>query len=336
MFARPAAPDPRPRAIAAWLLAVAALVFLMVVVGGITRLTESGLSITRWEPVTGAIPPLDAAAWQARFELYRASPQYEQLNHGMSLADFKAIFFWEYVHRLLGRLIGLAFALPLAWFAWRRAIPTGFGWRLGAILALGALQGAIGWWMVASGLVDRPDVSHIRLAIHLITALVIFAGLVWVALDLTARARPPLLAIWALCLLFLQFMFGAYVAGLDAGYAFNSWPKMGEDWYPAGAEWLRPALRNFADNPITVQFVHRWLAFAVAALAVWLGLAAWRRGLRAEGGALIAAVLAQLTLGILTLLSGVRIEIAVAHQAMAVLLLAATVTAAHRLGERAP
>ena len=252
----------------------------------------------------------------------------------MSLADFKAIFFWEYVHRLLGRLIGLAFALPLAWFWWRRAIPAGFGWKLGAILALGALQGAIGWWMVASGLVDRPDVSHIRLAIHLLTALLIFAALVWVALDLSARARPPILAIWALCLLFLQFMFGAYVAGLDAGYAFNSWPKMGADWYPAGAEWLRPDLRNFADNPVTVQFVHRWLAFVVAALAIWLGLRAWARGLRAEGGALIGAVAAQVTLGILTLLSGVRIEIAVAHQAMAVLLLAATVTAAHRLGEK--
>jgi len=142
------------------------------------------------------------------------------------------------------------------------------------------------------------------------------------------------LAIWALCLLFLQFLFGAYVAGLDAGYAFNSWPKMGEDWYPAGAEWLRPALRNFADNPITVQFVHRWLAFLVAAAAVWLGLAAWRRGFRAEGAALTGAVAAQILLGILTLLSGVRIEIAVAHQAMAVLLLAATVTAAHRLGEK--
>jgi cytochrome c oxidase assembly protein subunit 15 len=334
MFARPAAPDPRPRATALWLLVVAALVLLMVVVGGITRLTESGLSITRWEPIAGAIPPLDAAGWQARFELYKASPQYEQLNHGMSLADFKAIFFWEYVHRLLGRLIGLAFALPLAWFWWRRAIPAGFGWQLGAILALGALQGAIGWWMVASGLIDRPDVSHIRLAIHLLTALLIFAALIWVALDLSARARPPILAIWALCLLFLQFMFGAYVAGLDAGYAFNSWPKMGADWYPAGAEWLRPALRNFADNPVTVQFVHRWLAFAVAALAIWLGLRAWARGLRAEGGALIGAVAAQVTLGILTLLSGVRIEIAVAHQAMAALLLAATVTAAHRLGEK--
>jgi len=221
----------------------------------------------------------------------------------------------------------------LLWFWWRRAIPEGFGWKLGGILALGALQGAIGWWMVASGLVDRPEVSHIRLAIHLITALIIFASMVWVALDLGARARPPLLAIWALCALYLQFMFGAYMAGLDAGYAFNTWPKMGEDWYPAGADWMEPALRNFADNPVTVQFVHRWLAFVVAGFAVAVGLKAWLRGLRMEAAALIGAVAAQITLGILTLLSGVQIDIAVTHQAMAVLLLAAMVTAAHRLGE---
>jgi cytochrome c oxidase assembly protein subunit 15 len=221
----------------------------------------------------------------------------------------------------------------LAWFWWRRAIPAGFGWKLGGILALGALQGAIGWWMVASGLVDRPEVSHIRLAIHLITALVIFASMIWVALDLKARARPPLLAIWALCALYLQFMFGAYMAGLDAGYAFNTWPKMGEDWYPAGADWMEPALRNFADNPVTVQFVHRWLAFVVAGFAVAVGLKAWLRGLRMEAAALIGAVAAQITLGILTLLSGVQIDIAVTHQGMAVLLLAAMVTAAHRLGE---
>jgi len=333
MFARPAAPLPRPRAIATWLMLVAAMVFVMVVVGGITRLTESGLSITRWEPISGAIPPLGAEAWQAQFDLYKQSPQYATQGHGMTLADFKFIFFWEYVHRLLGRLIGLAFALPLAWFWWRRAIPAGFGWKLGAILALGALQGAIGWWMVASGLVDRPEVSHIRLAIHLITALTIFASMIWVALDLKARARPPLLAIWALCALFLQFMFGAYVAGLDAGYAFNTWPKMGEDWYPAGAEWMTPMLRNFADNPVTVQFVHRWLAFVVAGFAVALGLKAWLRGLRMEAVALIGAVIAQITLGILTILSGVKIDIAVSHQGMAVLLLAAMVTAAHRLGE---
>jgi len=333
MFARPAAPAPRPRIIAAWLFVVAAMVFAMVVVGGITRLTESGLSITRWEPISGAIPPLNAEAWQAQFDLYKASPQYAEMGHGMALADFKFIFFWEYVHRLLGRLIGLAFALPLAWFWWRRAIPAGFGWKLGAILALGALQGAIGWWMVASGLVDRPEVSHIRLAIHLITALLIFASMIWVALDLKAPARPPLLAIWALCALYLQFMFGAYMAGLDAGYAFNTWPKMGGDWYPAGADWLQPALRNFADNPVTVQFVHRWLAFVVAGFAAALAIRVWRRGFGLEGAALIGAVICQITLGIFTILSGVQIDIAVFHQAMAVLLLAATVTAAHRLGE---
>jgi cytochrome c oxidase assembly protein subunit 15 len=333
MFTRPAAPDPRPRAIAIWLMLVAAMVFAMVVIGGITRLTESGLSITRWEPISGAIPPIGAEAWQAQFDLYKQSPQYAQQGHGMTLADFKFIFFWEYVHRLLGRLIGLAFALPLAWFWWRRAIPAGFGWKLGAILALGALQGAIGWWMVASGLVDRPEVSHIRLAIHLITALAIFASMIWVALDLKARARPPLLAIWGLCALFLQFMFGAYVAGLDAGYAFNTWPKMGETWYPAGAEWMTPMLRNFADNPVTVQFIHRWLAFVVAGFALAIGLKAWMRGLKMEAAALIGAVTAQITLGILTILSGVQIDIAVAHQGMAVLLLAAMITAAHRIGE---
>ena len=333
MFARPLAPLPCPRAIANWLMLVAAMVFAMVVVGGITRLTESGLSITRWEPISGAIPPFGAEAWQAQFDLYKQSPQYAQQGHGMNLADFKFIFFWEYIHRLLGRLIGLAFALPLAWFWWRRAIPATFSWKLGVLLALGALQGAIGWWMVASGLVDRPEVSHIRLAIHLLTALLIFAGLIWVALDLKARARPPLLAIWALCALFLQFMFGAYVAGLDAGYAFNTWPRMGEDFYPAGAEWMQPALRNFADNPVTVQFVHRWLAFVVAGFALWLGLKAWLRGLRMEAAALIGAVTAQIILGILTILSGVKIDIAVTHQGMAVLLLAAMITAAHRLGE---
>ena len=333
MFARPAAPQPRPRAVAAWLFIVAALIFVMVVIGGITRLTESGLSITRWDPISGAIPPLNAADWQAEFDLYKESPQYAQLGHGMTLADFKFIFFWEYVHRLLGRLIGLVFALPLLFFWWRRAIPAGFGWKLVAILALGALQGAIGWWMVASGLVDRPEVSHIRLAIHLITALTIFACTIWVALDLRTRAKLPLLGIWALCALFLQFMFGAYVAGLDAGYAFNTWPKMGADWYPAGADWLQPALRNLADNPVTVQFVHRWLAFVVAGLAVALALRVFRRGFGLESAALVGAVICQITFGIFTILSGVQIQIAVGHQAMAVLLLAAMVTAAHRLGE---
>ncbi len=341
MFARPAEPRPRPLAVSRWLAFVAVLVFLMVVVGGVTRLTESGLSMVRWEPISGAIPPLDEAAWSQEFAHYKASPQYNQVNSGITLADFKAIFFWEYVHRLLGRLIGLAFALPLLFFWWRRAIPAGYGWKLGALLALGALQGAIGWWMVASGLIDVPQVSHIRLAVHLVAALLIFAGLIWASRDLKALAadpaarpvRVPQLGIWALCLLFLQFLFGAYVAGLDAGFAFNTWPLMGEALYPAGAEWMRPALRNFVDNPITVQFVHRWLAFIVAATLLWLAARAWRRRFRQEAALLAGAVLAQLLLGILTLLSGVQIDIAVAHQGMAVLLLGATLSATHRLGE---
>jgi cytochrome c oxidase assembly protein subunit 15 len=336
---------PRPRAISNWLLAVAVLVFAMVVVGGITRLTESGLSITRWEPVSGAIPPLSEAQWQEEFEAYRQTPQYQTINRGMNLDEFKDIYFWEYVHRLLGRLIGLAFALPLAWFAWRKAIPPGYGWRLGALFALGGLQGAIGWWMVASGLVDRPDVSHIRLAVHLLLALFILGALIWVALDLRnlaragdgapeRKARMPTLAIWTLSILGLQLMFGAYVAGLNAGYAYDSWPKMGGDWFPPETPMLEPFLRNFVDNPIVVQFVHRWLAWIVAAFAWALALAAWRRDLPVHAATVTGAVLLQILLGILTLLSGVHLWIAVSHQAMAALLIAAIVATAHRLGER--
>jgi cytochrome c oxidase assembly protein subunit 15 len=312
----------------------------MVVVGGITRLTESGLSITRWQPIAGAIPPLNDTQWRAEFDAYRATPEYRKVNSGMSLAAFKHIFFWEYIHRLLGRVIGLAFALPLLWFAWRRAIPRGYGPRLVVLLALGGLQGAIGWWMVASGLVDRPDVSHIRLAVHLLAALLIFGCIAWTALDfesLAARpgarpARVPTLAIWALCLLALQIMFGAYVAGLDAGYAFNSWPLMGDEIFPSQTIMLSPFLANLVDNPVVVQFVHRWLAFAVAAVALALARQAWNRGIHGPAGLVTGALVAQILLGIATLLSGVRIEIAVAHQAMAVLLLTAILIAAHRIG----
>jgi cytochrome c oxidase assembly protein subunit 15 len=344
--AQPVAPAPpalaRPRAISDWLFIVAGLVLLMIVVGGITRLTESGLSIVRWEPVAGAVPPINEAEWVAEFDRYRQSPQYEQVNQGMSLAEFKGIFFWEYVHRLLGRVIGLAFALPLLWFAWRRAVPAGYGWRLVALLALGGLQGAIGWWMVASGLVDRPEVSHIRLAVHLLAALLIFAALIWTALDLrrlaadpAARpARMPTLAIWTLSVLGLQLMFGAYVAGLEAGYAFSSWPRMGDEFFPSQAPLMEPFLRNFVDNPIVVQFVHRWLAFGVAALAFMLAAEAWRRRHRLDALLVAGAVTLQILLGIATLLTGVELTVAAAHQGMAALLLAAMVAASHRLGER--
>ncbi|HTU11589.1 MAG TPA: COX15/CtaA family protein [Allosphingosinicella sp.] len=344
LFQRPAAPAPRPRAIERWLLFVACLVFVMVVVGGITRLTESGLSIVHWEPVSGAIPPLGEAAWLHAFEQYKASPQYQLVNSGMTLADFKAIYFWEFVHRLLARLIGLAFALPLLFFWWKRAIPRGYGWKLTGLLVLGGLQGVIGWWMVASGLVDRPDVSHIRLAVHLLMALLIFAAMLWVAGDMRGLARDPdarparmpILAIWVISILFLQFMFGAYVAGLDAGDYFHTWPLMGTELYPHGYEWLQPALRNFVDNPITVLFVHRWLAFLVAALALRLAWRAFRRGYWLEAFMVAGAVVAQILLGILTVLSGVQLDIAVAHQGMAALLLGAIVATAHKLGERRP
>ena len=338
-----AARAPRPAAIASWLAVMAGLVFLMVVIGGITRLTESGLSMVRWEPISGTIPPLNEEAWEAEFGAYKASPEYQKVNAGMSLAQFKEIFFWEYLHRLLGRFIGLAFAVPLLWFAWKRAIPKGYGWRLTGLFVLGGMQGVIGWWMVASGLVDRPEVSHIRLAVHLLLALLIFALLIWTALDLRALARDgsartklPILAAWTLSLLGLQLLFGAYVAGLDAGYAFNSWPKMGQDWFPQGTPMLQPFLVNFADNPIVVQFVHRWLAFVVAGFVVAMTMRAWARKQRPAAIALFGAVTVQILLGIATLMTGVELWIAVAHQAMAALLLGAIVAAAHKLGTSRP
>jgi cytochrome c oxidase assembly protein subunit 15 len=295
----------------------------------------------RWEPISGIVPPLNHAQWMAEFDAYRTSPEYREINRGMSLAAFQGIYFWEYLHRVLGRLIGLAFALPLAWFWWRRAIPAGYGPRLLALLALGALQGAIGWWMVASGLIDRPDVSHLRLATHLSAALFIFAGLIWTALDLRRlavdpAARPARLAggaLVALLVVAVQIVIGALVAGLDAGHAFSSWPRMGDAWFPQGGWRDASGLgANLIDNPIVVQFVHRWFAWVAAAAALWLAFRA-RVGWAVPVVAALVAV--QIALGIATLLSGVAIHVAAAHQGVAALLLAALVGCAHRLGNRA-
>ncbi|MCP3733888.1 COX15/CtaA family protein [Sphingomonas sp. RP10(2022)] len=332
----------RPRSVARWLFVVAGLIVAMVVIGGITRLTESGLSITTWKPISGIVPPLNEAQWQAEFAGYRRIPEYAAFNQDMTLAGFKRIFFWEYLHRLLGRVIGAAFALPLLWFAMRRQIPGGYGWRLVALLALGGLQGAIGWWMVASGLSVRTDVSHVRLAVHLLTALTILAGIVWTALDLMALHRHPLahparltgVAVLALALLFVQLVYGAFTAGLDAGYAFASWPLMGDALFPAGVPMVDPSWRNAVDNPIVVQFIHRWWAFAAAAGLVWLAIRATRNGSKA-GIWVVALVTLQIALGIATLLSGVQIDVAVAHQGNAALLLIAAVCAAHATGRRA-
>jgi cytochrome c oxidase assembly protein subunit 15 len=332
----------RPRSVARWLFVVAGLIVAMVIVGGITRLTESGLSITQWKPISGILPPLTDAQWQAEFAAYRRIPEYAAFNQGMTLGGFKSIFFWEYAHRLLGRVIGLAFAVPLIWFAVRKQIPAGYGWRLVALLALGGLQGAIGWWMVASGLSVRTDVSHVRLAVHLMTALTILAGIVWTALDLLALHKDPLAhparltgpAIAAMALLFVQLVYGAFTAGLDAGYAFASWPLMGDALFPAGVPMVDPAWRNSIDNPVVVQFIHRWWAIAAAAGLTWLAVRATRAGSKA-GFWVVGLVTLQIILGIATLMSGVQIDTAVAHQANGALLLIATMFAAHATGRRA-
>ena len=337
ILSRPSRPAPNARGLANWLVLVAAMVFLIVVVGGITRLTESGLSITEWKPIRGVIPPLNEAEWQAEFAGYKAIPQYREFNQGMTLAGFKQIYFWEYVHRLLARGIGMVMALVALAFWWRRAIPAGYGWRMIAILALGGLQGAIGWWMVASGLVHRTEVSHIRLATHLLAALLIFSVLVWTALDLRkGPARLPLAGAAVLALLTLQLLFGAFTAGLRAGYAFSEWPTMGGRLFPEGVPLLEPFWRSLVYQPIVVQFVHRWLAFVVAAAAALLAWRAARVGARGAAAALLLALACQIGLGIATLLSGVDLPIAVAHQAMAVLLLASLLAAAHGLARHRP
>lgn len=330
----------RPNAIANWLLGVAALVFAMVVVGGVTRLTESGLSITEWKPVSGAIPPLSEDAWQEAFAKYRQIPEYSLINKGMTLAQFKSIYFWEFVHRLLGRLIGLAFALPLAWFALRRAIPGGYGWRLVALLALGGLQGAIGWWMVASGLTLRTDVSHYRLATHLLTALVILGGLIWTALDLKALAanpasRPARLTGFAaivLAILTIQLLFGAYTAGLNAGLVTNQWPLMNGQFYPGTTQVGRPFLDAVFNDPAIVHFIHRWWAFALVLALVILARRLKKMAARPVSIAIHSAFGTQILVGIATVMTDVSLPIAVLHQAVGAIVVAATVWGVHVLG----
>ena len=309
----------RPHAIANWLLGVAALVFLIVVVGGITRLTESGLSMVRWEPVSGIIPPLNDADWAGEFAAYRASPQYTQVNAGMSLAAFKDIYFWEYLHRVLARIFGVAVLLPALWFAVKRAIPEGYGWRLGGILALGALQPVVGWWMVASGLVDRPSVAHERLEVHLCLALTIMGACIWTALDLReGRARVARWVVPFLALLSVQIVWGAFTAGLRAGHAADTWPLM------LGA--LVPPLASLIDDPVSVQWVHRSLAWVVAGAALWIGLRVGGR----RGHLLAGLVVVQFVLGVIAVVGGVPLAVAAAHQAGAALLLVATLWLAHR------
>jgi cytochrome c oxidase assembly protein subunit 15 len=330
-----------PKAIANWLFGVAFLVFAIVVVGGITRLTESGLSITEWKPVSGVIPPLNEAQWLAEFEKYRRIPEYQLINKGMSLDEFKFIYFWEWIHRQLGRVIGLALALPWAWLAVRNRLPDGYRPRIFGLVMLIGFQGALGWWMVASGLETRTDVSHFRLSAHLLTALLILAGLVWTALDLKALARDPAarparltgLSIAVALILFVQLLFGAWVAGLNAGLAASDWPLMNGRFFPTetlGANFWH----NLANDPHLLHWVHRWWAFVAVAAFVVLARRAKAAGNRPGSIALHTAFGVQILLGIATVMTQVNIVVAVLHQATGALVVASTVWCMHAVGKR--
>ncbi len=330
----------RPLAIARWLLAVAVMVVLIVLIGGITRLTESGVSITEWKPVTGMIPPLTGAQWQAEFGAYRQTPQYIQINGpaGMTLATYKFIFFWEWAHRLLARLIGLAFALPLGWFWVKAQIPQGFKPRLLVLLALGGLQGAVGWWMVKSGIAYDVKVSHLRLATHLMVALVTLSALVWTALDLRALARdagPARLTRFSavvLVMLAVQLIYGALMAGLRAGHVAADWPLMQGKLFPAGIDLSSGLGHALISDPFLVHFIHRWWSWAVAAALIVMARRLRQAGMRSASLAIHIAFGTQLLLGIATVMSGVALWLAVLHQLTGALLLAATVWGAHGLG----
>jgi cytochrome c oxidase assembly protein subunit 15 len=321
MIANPA----QRRAVAFWLLACAALVFVIVVVGGVTRLTRSGLSIVEWQPLIGAIPPLSEADWQALFAKYKLTPEFAKVNFDMTLEGFKTIFWWEYVHRLLGRLVGLVFLVPFLWFLHRKTVQGALAWKLAGIFVLGTLQGALGWYMVKSGLVDDPRVSQFRLTAHLGLALLIFSCQVWLALELLTGRAGRLSAIPIL--VFLMALSGGMVAGIRAGYAYNSFPLMNGHVVPPEILLLEPWWRNFGYNMATVQFVHRgffWLLLLVVTVA------AYRRKFDAASRLLLAAFALQASLGIATLLMQVPVALAAAHQAGAVLLLAAALWFAHR------
>ena len=331
----PARDTARDRAaIRRWLYVVLALLLTLVVVGGATRLTDSGLSITEWKPVHGTIPPLSAAEWEEEFAKYREIPEYQYVNRGMSLDEFKVIFWWEWGHRVLARAVGLAFALPLAWFWVTGRIEPWLKPRLLGLLVLGGAQGAIGWWMVTSGLTERTDVSQYRLAVHLTLASVIIAAIVWVARSLrpgeAARRRTTTVSAGVLSLAILvQIYLGALVAGMDAGLAYNTWPLMDGSVVPSGLAVLEPVWLNAFENAKAVQFIHRSFAYAVFGLALFH---AWRTvadegGTNAGRRSLVIAVLVtwQAVVGIVTLVTMVPLGWALLHQATAIVLLGVAV-----------
>ena len=335
--------EPRhARAVRLWLIVVAALIFTTLIVGGATRLTESGLSITEWKPVTGVLPPISQGDWQAEFEKYRQIPQYREVNRGMTLDRFKTIYWWEWSHRFLARLVGAVFLLPFLYFLWRGMIPRELKTRLWLIFLGGAALGAVGWWMVSSGLAGsaRTSVSQYRLAFHLTLTCVIYAAIVWTAQQMIARTREDVAlrlrvsAVALVILVIIQIYAGALVAGLDAGMSFNTWPLIDGAFFPASDRlWFEtPWWRNLFENALTVQFNHRMLAYAIWLLVIWHVFDA--RGSVAFNSALTLVILITLqgVLGIVTLLHVAPLGLALAHQGLAVIVLTATVLHAENLG----
>lgn len=320
-----------------WLFAAAFLVFAMVIVGGATRLTDSGLSITEWRPLLGIVPPLSEADWLVAFEKYKLIPEYGVVNKGMTLEEFKFIFWWEWAHRFLGRIIGAVYLLPFLFFAATGRLARRHWPRVIGLFILGGLQGALGWYMVASGLVERVDVSQYRLAAHLTLAAVIFVAILWVAFGLAVKRHAPEAGRerWALVivgLIVLQIAAGGFVAGLDAGMGYNTWPLMDGKLVPDGLLVMWPAWRNFFENAMTVQFDHRLIAYAIAIV-----VAAHAYIVR-DGAALLlfAAVLLQIALGIWTLLAQVPLGLGLVHQGGALIVLAAALWNLHVLLSRSP
>lgn len=343
-------PTQQPQAIILWLAGIAILVFLLVIVGGVTRLTHSGLSMVEWRPLLGALPPMSDSAWLETFEKYQQFPEYQQLKTGMTMTEFKTIFFWEYMHRLLGRVVGLAFIFPWIFFALKKKIPRGLNPTLLGLFALGGLQGLMGWYMVQSGLADNPFVSHYRLAAHLSLAFALIAALTWVTLNLQSESRPTKtpeaskrattalrlyrqIARALLALIALQIVYGAFTAGLKAGFSINTFPTMNGEWIPTNILVLDPFWRNLTENNITVQFIHRTLAWimGLCILCFWalakseLMTKSQRSGL----GLLASLVVLQFTLGVFTLILVVPLILAVAHQVGAGALLVASVYLLH-------
>ena len=316
------------RAVGGWLLLCAALVFAIVLVGGITRLTRSGLSIVEWQPLVGALPPLSQADWEALFERYRVTPEFRLVNFDMTLEGFKGIFWWEYLHRLLARGIGLVFLFPYLYFLLKRKLDGALAWKLAGVFALGALQGAMGWLMVKSGLIDDPKVNPVRLSLHLGLALAIFSAELWLALQLLfpREMKFERLSLALPFVVFAMALSGGMVAGLRAGYAYNTFPLMNGHLVPPEVLMLEPWWQNFLYNMATVQLVHRAFFWLLCLLVPVLW---WRARHTLAGNALLAAFVLQAALGISTLLAGVPVGLGAAHQGGAVVLLAAALWSAH-------